>query len=127
MPILAGRVMPGVEEVFMPLAAAQTLFNQPGEINTVEALFAPDADRAAVEAEVQARVGEGYTLGALESGSELLASIEIGKVALSVFGLLALMMAGFVIFNTFRAVVAERRRDLGMLRAVGASRKTSWG
>jgi putative ABC transport system permease protein len=125
--VLAGRVMPGVEEIFMPLAAAQTLFNQPGEINTVEAIFAPSVDRAAVEADVQARVGDEYTLGALESGSELLASIEIGKVALSVFGLLALMMGGFVIFNTFRAVVAERRRDLGMLRAVGASRRTIVG
>jgi putative ABC transport system permease protein len=125
--VLAGRVVPGVEEVFMPLAAAQTLFNQPGEINTVEAIFAPDVERAAVEADVQARVGDEYTLGALESGSEFLASIEIGKVALSVFGLLALVMGGFVIFNTFRAVVAERRRDLGMLRAVGASRKTIVG
>lgn len=125
--VLAGRVMPGVEEVFMPLAAAQSLFSQPGEINTVEALFTPDADRAAVEADVQARLGEGYTLGALEPGSELLTSIQVGKIALSVFGLLALMMAGFVIFNTFRAVVAERRRDLGMLRAVGASRKAIVG
>jgi putative ABC transport system permease protein len=125
--ILAGRVVPGVEEVFMPLVAAQMLFNQPGEINTVEALFAPDVERAAVEAGVQARVGDEYTLGALESGSELLASIEIGKVVVSVFGLLALVMGGFVIFNTFRAVVAERRRDLGMLRAVGASRKTIVG
>ncbi|MBN1810559.1 MAG: ABC transporter permease, partial [Anaerolineae bacterium] len=125
--ILAGRVVPGVEEVFMPLAAAQTLFNQPGEINTVEALFAPDVKRATVEADVQARVGDEYTLGALKSGNELLASIEVGKVVLSVFGLLALTMGGFVIFNTFRAVVAERRRDLGMLRAVGASRKTIVG
>ncbi|MCX7683344.1 MAG: FtsX-like permease family protein, partial [Anaerolineae bacterium] len=125
--ILAGRVLPGVEEVFMPLAAAQMLFNQPGEINMVEALFAPDADRAAVEADVQARLGEGYRLGTLEPGSELLASIKIGQIALSVFGLLALMMAGFVIFNTFRAVVAERRHDLGMLRAVGASRKAIVG
>jgi putative ABC transport system permease protein len=124
---LAGRVVPGVEEVFMPLAAAQTLFNQPGEINTVEAIFAPDVDRAAVEADVRARVGGEYTLGALEYGSELLSSIQIGKIALSVFGLLALVMGGFVIFNTFRAVVAERRRDLGMLRAVGASRKTIVG
>jgi putative ABC transport system permease protein len=125
--ILAGRVVPGVEEVFMPLLAAQTLFSQPGEINTVEAIFAPDVDRAAVEADVRARVGDEYTLGALEYGSELLSSIEIGKTALSVFGLLALVMGGFVIFNTFRAVVAERRRDLGMLRAVGASRKTIVG
>jgi putative ABC transport system permease protein len=125
--ILAGRVVPGVEEVLMPLAAAQTLYNQPGEINTVEALFTPDVERAAVEADVRARVGDEYTLSALESGSEFLASIEIGKVVVSVFGLLALVMGGFVIFNTFRAVVAERRRDLGMLRAVGASRKTVVG
>ncbi len=125
--ILAGRVMPGVEEVFMPLAAAQALFDQPGEINTVEALFTPEAERAAVEAEVQAQLGSDYTLGALEYGSELLASIEVAKIVMSLFGLMALVMGGFVILNTFRAIVAERRRDLGMLRAVGASRKAIIG
>jgi putative ABC transport system permease protein len=33
-------------------------------------------------------------------------------------------MGGFIIFNTFRTIVAERRHDIGMLRAVGASRRT---
>jgi putative ABC transport system permease protein len=32
-------------------------------------------------------------------------------------------MGGFIILNTFRTGVAERRRDIGMLRAVGASRR----
>ncbi|MHB8841070.1 MAG: ABC transporter permease [Candidatus Aquicultor sp.] len=40
------------------------------------------------------------------------------------FGVLALAMGGFIIFNTFRTIVVERRRDIAMLRAVGASRKT---
>jgi putative ABC transport system permease protein len=31
-------------------------------------------------------------------------------------------MGGFIIFNTFRTIVAERRRDIGMLRSIGASR-----
>jgi putative ABC transport system permease protein len=36
-------------------------------------------------------------------------------------------MGAFIIFNTFRTVVAERRHDIGMLRAVGASRRTIIG
>jgi putative ABC transport system permease protein len=40
---------------------------------------------------------------------------------------MALAMGGFIIFNTFRTIVAERRRDIGMLRALGASRGTIIG
>jgi murein DD-endopeptidase MepM/ murein hydrolase activator NlpD len=36
-------------------------------------------------------------------------------------------MGAFIIFNTFRTIVAERRRDIGMLRAIGASRGTIVG
>jgi putative ABC transport system permease protein len=43
------------------------------------------------------------------------------------FGVLALFMGGFIIFNTFRTVVAERRRDMGMLRALGAKHGTITG
>ena len=33
-------------------------------------------------------------------------------------------MGAFIIFNTFRTVVTERRRDIGLLRALGATRRT---
>ncbi len=46
---------------------------------------------------------------------------------MNMFGVLALFMGGFIIFNTFRTVVAERRRDIGMLRAIGAKRNTITG
>ena len=36
-------------------------------------------------------------------------------------------MGGFIIFNTFRTIVAERRHDIGMLRAIGANRATIIG
>ena len=42
-------------------------------------------------------------------------------------GVLTLFMGGFIIFNTFRTIVAERRHDIGMLRAIGASRRTIVG
>ncbi|HLF24792.1 MAG TPA: FtsX-like permease family protein [Anaerolineae bacterium] len=125
--LIATRAMPGVEEVYVPLTAAQTMFNHMGRANTVEAIFSPGADRDRVESDVQARLGDEFKIGGIEAGGQFLASLEIGTVALNVFGILALTMGGFVIFNTFRTIVAERRRDIGMLRAVGASRKTVVG
>ena len=36
-------------------------------------------------------------------------------------------MGGFIILNTFRTLVSERRHDIGMLRAIGADRRTVLG
>ncbi len=57
----------------------------------------------------------------------MFASIKLGQQAFNMFGVLALFMGGFIIFNTFRTVVTERRRDIGMLRALGARRSTITG
>jgi putative ABC transport system permease protein len=125
--LIATRALPGVEEVYVPLTAAQAMLNQTGRVNTVEAIFAAGADRDRVESDVQARLGGEFKIGGIEAGSQFLASLEIGTVALNLFGVLALAMGGFIIFNTFRTIVAERRHDIGMLRAIGASRKTVVG
>ncbi|MEI2608633.1 MAG: FtsX-like permease family protein [Candidatus Promineifilaceae bacterium] len=122
--ILTARGVPGVEEVYVPLAAAQTLFNEPDRLNTIEAIFAPNVDQEAVRADIQARLGDAFKLGELEVGQELMANLSVGQTAMNFFGFMSLAMGGFIIFNTFRTVVAERRRDIGLLRAIGASRRT---
>ena len=38
------------------------------------------------------------------------------------FGLVALLVGTFIIYNTFSMLVAQRLRELGLLRAIGASR-----
>jgi len=126
--LVTARPLPGAaEEVYMPLKAAQTLFNHPGEINVIEAIFTPGAQQEQVETAVLAKMGSGFKIGALEYGNELLAAMQMGEFAFIIFGVMALAMGAFIILNTFRTVVAERRRDLGMLRAVGASRRTVIG
>ncbi len=118
----------GAEEVFVLLEDAQQVLNQAGQINLIEVIFDAAAKPEAVQADILARLGEErFRSGGLELGSELLAALDMGKVAFSLFGLMALAMGGFIIFNTFRTLVAERRRDLGMLRAVGATRQTVVG
>ena len=55
-------------------------------------------------------------------------ALPLRRLVLSYVGaVLALFMGAFLIFNTFRTVVAERRRDIGMLRALGAKRTTITG
>jgi putative ABC transport system permease protein len=127
--ILPPRTVPGNEEVLVTLAQAQAMTGQVGQINTIEvALTSMDeAPRTETIAAIESALGSEYQVGALQSGSEMFASIKLGQAAFNMFGVLALFMGGFIIFNTFRTVVAERRRDIGMLRALGAKRGTITG
>jgi len=127
--LLPARTLPGNEEVLVTLDEAQKCFDLPDRINTIEInLDTTDpAQREAIQGAIEAALGKDYTLGALSSGTEIFASIKTGQAAFNLFGFLALFMGGFIIFNTFRTIVAERRYDIGMLRAIGASRRTIIG
>ena len=125
--VIALPSTPGAEEVFMTLPDAQALFGEGPRVNTIEAAFQRGVDRTQVERSVQRSLGSGYQTGGIDSGSQLLASLKVSQVAINMFGLFALVMGAFIILNTFRTVVAERRHDIGMLRAIGASRATIRG
>ena len=59
-----------------------------------------------------------------EETSEALDQIVgIFQAVLMVFALVALFVGAFLIFNTFSILVAQRTREIGLLRAVGASRR----
>ncbi len=114
----------GNQQVFMPIGAAQELLNTPGRINTIMGRYAEGSDARAIDATVQSMFGRGYELTPLEGGASIWAALlEFMNVIFTMFGLLALAMAGLIMFNTFRTSVIERQRDIGMLRAVGAKRR----
>lgn len=124
-----GRALVGNEPVLMPLAQAQKLFDATGRINVIEANLATTdkAQREAIVGQIKAQLGDTYTLGGLTSGSEFAATMQNAALIFNMLGVLALAMGGFIIFNTFRTIVAERRHDIGMLRALGANRATIVG
>jgi len=128
--ILPADISPSNEKVLVNLPQAQLMANEPGKVNIIEfnvESFADQARRIEIQSKVEAALGENYQVGGLVSDDQLFAAIEIGQIALNLFGVLALFMGGFIIFNTFRTVVTERRRDIGMLRALGATRRTVIG
>lgn len=125
--LLSTATLPGQEQVFVPLPAAQALFAFGARINAVEASFLAGVDRSKVESAIKSALGSDFTIGGLSTNSSLLASLQVSTFMFNMFGIFALATAGFIILNSFRTVVAERRRDVGMLRAIGAKRSTIVG
>jgi putative ABC transport system permease protein len=85
-------------------------------------------DQAALESAIRPLVPEGYQV---QTGEQFLSDQResVGAVgrylkqALQAFALLALFVGGFVIYNTFSVIVAQRVRELAVLSAVGATPK----
>lgn len=86
-----------------------------------------DADE--LTARVQAVLPDGVeALTGRELATELQDDIEgdflgVLTTALQVFAIVALLVAGFSIFNTFSILAAQRTRESALLRAIGASRR----
>lgn len=128
--LLPGTITDTTEEIWINLPQAQSMLGEPGKVNVIGVnieAFAGKARHAEIQEKIEAALGERYRVGTLLTGDDMFASMEIAQVALSLFGALALFMGAFIIFNTFRTVVAERRRDIGLLRALGATRRTVIG
>jgi putative ABC transport system permease protein len=125
--LLPASIGPENEIVLVTLPQAQQMTAEAGKVNLIKvnvAAFADKARRAEIQRDLEAAMGQNFKVGTLFTGDEMFATMEMARIALSVFGALALFMGGFIIFNTFRTVVTERRRDIGMLRALGATRRT---
>jgi putative ABC transport system permease protein len=127
--ILPPLLGPGNEEVLVTLPQAQLMANQPGRINAMEFNLASmeQARREAIVAGITAALGPDYKVGALLGGTDMYTALQVGQQMIGLFGVLALFMGAFIIFNTFRTIIVERRRDIGMLRAIGATRQTILG
>ena len=127
--IRAAQTVPGNEPVWVTLSEAQKILNLPARINTIEVKLDTNdtAQRDAITSAIETTLGNEYQLGGLAGGSEIMASLQTAQQAFNLFGFLALFMGGFIIFNTFRTIVVERRHDIGMLRAIGAGRRTIVG
>ncbi|HUS14932.1 MAG TPA: FtsX-like permease family protein [Chloroflexia bacterium] len=124
LPIVGVVALEGKTEVIVPLALAQDLFLAPGQVNTIDVALNAAGNRETVAADLQARLGPAFKVGSQTQATDAFASVQLSLVLINFFGILTLFMGGFLIYNTFRTVVIERRHDIGMLRAVGATRRS---
>ncbi|MEA2171699.1 MAG: putative transport system permease protein [Solirubrobacteraceae bacterium] len=118
----------GAAFVVVTLAEVQQLAGEPGKITDLDVQAQPGVSQVELKRRVSAAVGPSVLVrtGAEDSREEsqdLSQILSYLRIGLLVFGLIALLVGSFVIFNTFTITVAQRTREFGMLRTVGASRK----
>ncbi|MDT9685998.1 FtsX-like permease family protein [Streptomyces sp. TRM76323] len=123
-----GSVSAGGSLVLFDTETAQRLFLKPGYFQDVTVTAAPGADDAellgAIEPllpkSAEAQTGKALAQQQAEEIEESLSAFN--QVFLGAAGI-ALFVGVFLIANTFTMLVAQRTKEVALMRAVGASRK----
>jgi putative ABC transport system permease protein len=118
----------GIRSMNMPLAQVQELARKPGAITEVVAAAkggtTPEQLKAGISQALggtaEVRTGQEQ---ADKSASDITGSLGFLKIGLLVFAGVAVLVGGFLIFNTFAVTVAQRSREFALLRTLGASRR----
>ncbi|MBI2924033.1 MAG: ABC transporter permease [Planctomycetes bacterium] len=107
----------------MPLHAAQSLFGIPRRFDRIE--VAPDGiDVAELRKRVKAALGDGYDVKRLSRKSTTVEVALARMKSMVVISAIALVVGLFIIYNSVSISVVERTHDIGILRSIGAGRRS---
>jgi putative ABC transport system permease protein len=116
----------GATFALMILPAAQQRVAQPSMIDSVSIVADEGVGQRELADRVQAQLDDAEVLTGAEITEENQDDIEQGLQFftgfLTAFAVIALVVGAFVIYNSFSILVAQRNREMALLRAVGASR-----
>ncbi|HET8788839.1 MAG TPA: FtsX-like permease family protein, partial [Actinomycetes bacterium] len=120
----------GARLVGFDLATAQEVMNREGRFDEIDVAavegVTPEELRDRVRAAIADPKYEVLTGTELAEDSAAQINDTIGRflgTALLAFAGVALLVGAFLIFNTFTIIVAQRTRELALLRCLGASRR----
>ena len=107
----------------MDIDAAQLSFGKRGKLDRVDITLADGESTNTAAERLRTRLGQGYRVDRPETQSEDLERLVASfQVMLSFLSLIALGVGLFLVAISISISVAERRREIGTLRALGAGR-----
>jgi putative ABC transport system permease protein len=110
------------------LPEAQRITAKRGELDQILIAAKDGVSEETLKQRVQKRVGDPSLLvetakeNAARNSDQIHEELGFLRIALLVFAFVALFVGAFLIFNTFSITVAQRIKEFGMLRTLGASR-----
>ena len=118
----------GTTYALFELPTAQQLFDRQGRLDDIVVSGTDGVAPAELVRRVQVALPAGVEVStsearAQERSDSARQGLGIVDTGLRAFALISLAVATFMILNTFTIVVAQRTRELALLRALGASRR----
>jgi lipoprotein-releasing system permease protein len=108
--------------VFVPLEHLQKLRAMEGRVTSIQIRLKDERDSAAVVKRLQDLFGGSVQVQTWQDKQgPLLAAISVEKGILNVLLFMIIAVAGFGILAIFSMIVVEKTRDIGILKALGAS------
>ena len=114
-----------LSNIYTTLAGAQDLLGLPDGTASGIGVRTADADRAdETAAALEERLGYPYTVDSwITRNQALFSALELEKYALGVIVFLIVVVAAFNIVSTLVMVVADRTKEIGILRTMGMTQK----
>lgn len=107
----------------MYLGSAQEAFGRPRNVDRIDVAVAPGKDVEAVKAALRAALGPAYEVERpSRRGGSVESMVRSFQMGLNLGSGVALLVGVFLVYNTVAIGVIQRRREIGTLRALGATR-----
>jgi len=122
-----GQSFGGAAAALLTLSEAQRVAGEPGRYDQIDVAARAGVSpgelrhriRAVLPNTIEVRTGKQQ---AATETSELESNLSFLRTFLLVFAYVSLVVGAFIIFNTFSITVAQRTREFGLLRTLGATR-----
>jgi len=109
--------------IFMPLKLSQILYATEGNINNLVLILDNNKNSLQISEDLEKALSDDYeVMDWTLSNSELVDMIEADRVEGYVFMFILYMVISFGIFGTVLMMLAERRKEFGVLIAIGMKR-----
>jgi putative ABC transport system permease protein len=120
----------GASATLFTLPEAQRLADEAGKVDAIAVVAKPGVSQDQVQATLAGVLSADHNIQVItgkavtkENQTAINKTLGFLSTALLLFALVALVVGAFIIYNTFSIVVAQRSREMALLRAIGASRR----
>jgi putative ABC transport system permease protein len=108
----------------MDVYAAQKVFGRGRKFDRIDLAVKDGVSIGAVKAKLEKLLGPGFQVQEPSARAQQFDSISrVYTTMASVSSVFALFIGMFIIYNTFQIAVTQRRSEIGILRALGATRR----